>query len=380
MIKYGEYAKIKYCTEELNLNISQIAKKLKLDIRTIKKWQEKEKYEQKKIQKKISKLDQFKEEIQEMLEKNPYSGVQIFQKIKEKGYQGGKTILRKYIKKIRPKKQEAYLTLKFKEGECAQVDWGQYGTVNVGGDRRRLYFFVMVLCYSRMMYIEFTLSTKMEFFLGCHINAFEYFKGIPNKIMIDNLKTGVIEHKYGEIPIFNKRYLDFANHYGFKIHACNVRKGNEKGIVENGVKYIKQNFLNGFKISDFKILKPSVNKWKKEIANVRIHGKTKEKPINLYEKEKKFLTKINNKLYDIARIKEVKSTSQFRVNFESNKYSVPYNYASQLLTIKIYPEKLYIYKEDKLIADHTRSFEKNKDFENPDHVMGLIKIKKKSKR
>lgn len=126
-----------------------------------------------------------------MIEKHPYSSAQIFQRIKEDGYDGGKTIVDDYVRKIRPKKTKAYLKLIFAPGECAQVDWGSYGSVHVGSTSRRLSFFVMVLCHSRMMYVEFTVSQTMEHFLGRHQNAFQFFGSVPKKIMVDNLKSAV---------------------------------------------------------------------------------------------------------------------------------------------------------------------------------------------
>lgn len=326
-----------------------------------------------------SKLDIFKKQIQAMIEKHPYSAMQVFQVIQEQGYTGGKSILNNYVSKIRPPQRSAYLTLSFEPGECAQVDWGHYGYVQVGGFKRRLYFFVMVLCCSRMMYVEFSLSQSMEFFLGCHENAFTFFKGIPNKIMIDNLKTGVLQHRYGEPPIFNPTYVDYANHHGFKIVACNVGKGNEKGTVENGVRYTKCNYLNGKEISDYKILNPSIREWLDTIANVRIHGETHKKPIELFEIEKKSLKPININPYEIGQPQSIRSNSKFRIKFESNRYSVPYKYSSHLLTLKKYPSKLCIFKDQEIISEHMRSFEKYKDFENPDHVAGLLEQKKKGK-
>ncbi|WP_343074971.1 DDE-type integrase/transposase/recombinase [sulfur-oxidizing endosymbiont of Gigantopelta aegis] len=104
----------------------------------------------------------------------------------------------------------------------------------MGETTRKLNFFVMVLCHSRMMYVEFTLSQSMEHFLACHQHAFEFFGAVPEKVMIDNLKTGVLSRPAGEDIVFNPKYLDFAHHYGFRIKACGVRKGNEKVGLKTG--------------------------------------------------------------------------------------------------------------------------------------------------
>jgi transposase len=116
----------------------------------------------------------------------------------------------------------------------------------------------MVLGYSRMLYVEFTLGQSMEHFLSCHRNAFEFFGGVSAKIMVDNCKTAVLSHPYGLAPAINPRYADFAAHYGFTAKACNVRKANEKGIVENAVGYVKHNFLAGRPINEFTSLNPAI--------------------------------------------------------------------------------------------------------------------------
>lgn len=132
----------------------------------------------------------------------------------------------------------------------------------------------MVLCHSRLMYLEFTLAQSMEQFFSCHQHALEFFGLVPARIMIDNLKTGVLHHRSGEPVQFNPRYLDFADHYGFKPVACAPRKGNQKGRVENGVGYIKKNFLAGLQIPSFAALHPAARQWLADTANLRIHGET----------------------------------------------------------------------------------------------------------
>ena len=127
------------------------------------------------------------------------------------------------------------LTLAFAPGECAQVAWGSYGSVPVGQTSRRLSFFVIVLCYSRLMYVAFTVSQTMEPFLACHQHACECFGGIPPKVMVDNRTSAVLKRGLGEAPVLHPTSLDFATHCGFPIAPCHVGKGQDKGRVENGV-------------------------------------------------------------------------------------------------------------------------------------------------
>jgi transposase len=235
MIDYESFRKIKHLKEHEGLSAAQIAAELAMDPRTVGKWLAQEQFRPRKPTARESKLDPYKNDIVRMLETHAYSATQIFQRICELGFDGGYTIVKEYVRKVRPPKTRAFLKLAFAPGECAQVDWGSYGAVYVGSTRRRLSFFVMVLCYSRMMYVEFTVSQSMEHFLACHQNAFDFFGSVPKKIMVDNLKSAVLRRIVGQAPVFNPKYLDFANHYGFTIAPCNVGKGNEKGRVENGV-------------------------------------------------------------------------------------------------------------------------------------------------
>ena len=283
MIDYHTYCQIHTLHRERGLKNKQIAAELGLHPETVAKWLRRPSYEQRKAAPRPSKLDQFKPQILRMLERHRYTAAQILTRLREEGYQGGYSILKDYVAKVRPPDRPAYLTLHFEPGECAQVDWGHAGVINVGNTRRRLSFFVMVLCHSRMLYVEFTLAQTMEHFLACHQNAFEFFGGSVAKVMVDNLKSAVLSHPTGQPAIFNPRYIDFANHYGFEVRACNVGAANEKGRVENGVRYVRSSFLNGMELDEFAPINPAAHHWLDTVANVRVHGETHRRPVDLFE-------------------------------------------------------------------------------------------------
>ncbi|KKM35342.1 hypothetical protein LCGC14_1564980 [marine sediment metagenome] len=379
MIDYETYVRIRNYFTRDGLNISQISNELGLDQRTVARWTNEKRYLPRRTATRASKLDPYKNDIIQMLEKHPYSGRQVFQIIRENGFNGGITILTDYVRKIRPPKTKPFLKLVFAPGECAQVDWGSYGTVRVGSTTRRLSFFVMVLCHSRMMYIEFTVSQTMEHFLGCHQKAFHFFGSVPQKIMVDNLKSAVLKRTIGKAPVFNPRYLDFAEYYGFMIVPCNAGKGNEKGQVENGVGYVKRNLLNGLGIPDFKIMKPVAQNWLDAIANVRNHGETGKKPVDMFYEEKPSLQPFPVEPYDIGVVKQARASRQFRVTIDTNRYSVPAQLAGVGLTVKMYPDRLCFYHENKLVARHVRSYDRRRDFEHPDHPKVLLAQRKKAR-
>jgi hypothetical protein len=238
----------------------------------------------------------------------------------------------------------------------------------------------MVLCYSRLLYVEFTLSQTMEHFLACHQHAFEFFGNrVPHKIMVDNLKSAVLKRLCGEPPLFNPRYVDFAHHSGFRIVACNKGQAHEKGRVESGVGYVKKNLLNGLAIPSFSALNPAARTWMDTIANVRIHGETHQPPVELFAKEQPALQPGPLHPYDGASVRQVRASSRFRVSFEANRYSVPAEYASALLTLKVYPDRLCVYHGETLIARHARCYDRHCDIEDPDHPKALLEQRRNAR-
>ncbi len=153
------------------------------------------------------------------------------------------------------------------------------------------------------------------------------------------------------------------------ITVCNVRKGSEKGRVESGVGYVKKNLLNGWEISDFQVVEPTCRQWLDSIANVRIRGETRKKPIDLFlfAEEKPRLKPLPTNLYDVANISQVRASSQFRVTLDTNRYSVPAEYAGSDITLKSYPDQLCMYYQKELIAN--RAFKQWPEIFNNDSTL-----------
>jgi transposase len=371
VISYETFCRIHDCRERQGLTVAQTARALHLHPRTVAKWSARSQFERRRPQARASMLDAFKPSITRLLDTYPYSAVQIFQRVREEGYGGGLTILRDYVRRIRPPKRPVYLKLAFAAGECAQIDWGTFGTVEVDNTRRRLSFFVMVLAFSRRMYVEFTVSQTMEHFLACHEHAFAEL-GVPRKIMLDNLKSAVLQRLAGVAPVFNPRYVDFSRHHGFEVVPCNVRRANEKGRVESGVGYVKKNFLRGLELTDLSTVQASARVWLDTIANERIHGETQRRPIDLFAEERQQLRQPNPHPYDLARTISTVASSQFRITVDTNHYSVPSRYAHRRVTVKAHPDRVCIYCDNELIARHPRRYGRRLDIEDPEHPKELI--------
>ena len=148
---------------------------------------------------------------------------------------------------------------------------------------------------------------------------------------------------------------------------------------KNGVGYVKKNFLAGLDIADFSMLAPAAKHWLDTVANVRMHGETRKPPRELWQSEKPHLSPLPTHPFDIATVAQVRASRQFRITLDTNHYSVPAHLAAQALTLKTYPDRLCLYHHNNLVARHTRSYDRHRDFEHPDHPKPLLEQRKKAR-
>lgn len=320
-------------------------------------------------------LDPFKSKVDEMLKRDPkISSARILQQIRLDGFLGGRYVVQTYVSKVRSvphRSREAFLRLMFEPGETAQVDWGEFGTPF--NDGIKVHCFLMVLCHSRLMYIEFTRSEKFEEFIRCHENAFKFFGNrVPMEIWYDNLRSAVTE-RMGSLIRFNARFLAYMGHHGVRPHACNPARGNEKGRVERGVRYVRDSFWMGRQFKDFKDLCVQANAWLNEFANHREHYSTRKIPALQFESvEKRLLRPMNDHPYDTREVLSRVVPPNFMITYETNRYSVPWTLVGLTVTVKVNDECLEIYYHDRRIAMHIRSYEKNRFYESHEHFKGLL--------
>ena len=259
------------------------------------------------------------------------------------------------------------------------MDWGSCGHITVDGTIRPLSVFVMVLSYSRRLYIEFTVSQEMEDFLRGHVNGFESFGGCcPKVILYDNLKS-VVTWRQKRLIQYNNRFLEFAGTYLFEPRACNPCRGNEKPRAETGVRYVKQNFLAGREFRDLADLRVQAFHWLRDVANVRTHQTTRERPIDRFEQEKDLLQPVPRSPYDTRICRPVRVTHQIRVKFQTNTYTVPLGHVGQVLTLKAGPDRVWLYHADREVACHVRCYGRYRDIENPAHTKAILETKPKGR-
>lgn len=319
-------------------------------------------------------LDPFRDQIKELLLRDPtMASTTMLHRLRESGYMGGLSILKTFVRDLKMKShkvREAFLRLEFAPGECAQVDWGEFG--DPFKDGVKIHCFVMVMCYSRMMYLEFTRSERFEDFIRCHENAFNFFGGIPKECWYDNLATAVTE-RYGGVVKFNPRFFSYMGHHSIAPHACNPARGNEKGRVENGIKFIRSHFWSGRTFKDFNNLCLQSILWRDQYLNLREHRVTKRVVKKLFEAEEKLvLGSINTLKFETDEVLTKVISPDFHFVFETNRYSVPWTLVGMAVTIRINEKSIKIYYLEKYVAGHERSYLKNKVFTNPKHQEGLL--------
>ncbi len=228
-------------------------------------------------------LDRYRPRIDALLAKYPHlNAVRVTQEISqgEDGYRGSVYAVRRYLRRVRPLRGRVYQEVIYEPGEAMQVDWGDYGRLVIGQTTRRVSVFVAVLCYSRLCYIEFSLSQrKADFYRGV-THALEFFQGSPRKLIVDNLKSAVLNGS-GRYACFHQDFLALCGHFCLEPIACAARDPESKGIVEGGVRYVKSSALAGRSETlttweDYRRLAPW---WRDEVANVRLHATTKQRPV-----------------------------------------------------------------------------------------------------
>lgn len=322
-------------------------------------------------------LDNYKNYINDRLEKYNLSAEKLYEEIKLKGYSGSYPTVSNYVREVKNNfKKKAVLRYETLSGEQSQVDWGYCGEIYDKNLEKiiKVNCFVIVLGYSRTMYVEFFTNQQMNNFLKGHNNAFKYFGGYTKEILYDNLKSVVIKRMLkASDSDYNKKFLDYAGYYGFKPILCRPYKPQTKGKVENGVKYVKSNFYAGEEFSSISEINEKSKIWLDKINN-RIHSTTKEKPFDRLKREG-LISIDNKKSYDLSEIFYRKVQTDCRFCFNSNFYSVPFKYAGKEISLKISENNIEIYYRNDLIAEHVLSDDKHKDIVIEEHFSGLKEIR-----
>ena len=300
-----------------------------------------------------SKLDMWHDRIIELLSNN-LSVVRIFEELKLLGCSASYSLVNRYVKRYELK-QTTCIRFHTAAGEEAQVDFGDIGKqYDKQGRFRKAYVFNMRLSYSRLDYYEVVFDQKIATWIKCHINAFNYFGGVPKVIKLDNLKSGVINANFYE-PIYQKEYKRLADHYGTLLSPCRPYQPQEKGKVESGIKYVKHNFFAGRSFTNHHDMVTSLDKWTVG-ANDRIHGTTKLKPRELFDSEElSSMNRLPLLEFDMSSQHIRIVAKDCHITLENNYYSVPSKYVKSEVLASISNNLVKIYVSDNLIATRARA-------------------------
>lgn len=333
------------------------------------------------IPRRSSKIDPFRAFIVETLEKWPgLPASRVYGMVCERGYVGGPDHFRAYVRRLRPKATaEAFLRLRTLPGDEAQVDWAHFGTLLVDGAKRPLVAFVMVLCWSRRIFLRFGLDMRTGAFLSHHVAAFSVFGGVARAALYDNLKSAVIT-RVGDAIHFNDQLLDLAGHYRFEPRPVAPYRGSEKGRVERAIRYIRDNFWPARTFTDLADLNAQAAAWCENEAKIRrCPGDRSRTVADAFEEERPRLLPLPQEpFYAEDRVAVVIGKTPY-ARFDGNDYSVPHDRVRRALTVVASPEQVRILDATEEVARHPRCWGRGRQIENPDHLAALVADKRKAR-
>ena len=307
----------------------------------------------------------------------------VYEMVSKRGYPGGEDHFRHRIAELglRPRKApEAFFVLRTLPGEQAQVDWAHFGTRQVEGGQRRLYAFVMVLSYSRALYVRFFYDARLSSFLDGHVRAFGFFGGVAKCHLYDNLRSAVLE-RHGSAIRFQPRLLELADHYGFDPRPVAVRRGNEKGRVERAIRYLRHSYFPLRRTWDRDALNRDALQWCRDRTMKRPWPQDRRRTVQqAFFEERSHLMALPAEPFPCHQWIETIARRSPYVSLDANRYSIPHDRVARSLQIAADSERVRIFDREELIATHTRSWDKGRLIEDPRHLEGLEREKREARQ
>lgn len=296
----------------------------------------------------------------------------VLDRLREQGYQGGITVVRDRLRQLRPRpRQEAFLTRSYGPGRMLQVDWADFGYA-IAGCARKVSAFVAALAYSRMLFIVFTLSQKMGCFLRCMDAALRFFGGRTLVDVFDNMGT-VVKERLGKTPVLNQRFLAYATARGFAVRVCTPARPTEKPYAERPIGFVRSRFWPGRRPIDLFELNAQAAKWRDDVANNRVHEETGKVPSLVFKHdEQKKLEPVVWRPFDTDDLFPTSVSKTFRVEFDSNTYSVPWRLVGQPVLVRANDTEVSVHLGHKCVAVHNRCWDVGQPVNDPSHEQGLL--------
>ena len=335
------------------------------------------------VARRLSRLDPYKAKIDALVAKCPeLSAVRIHEEIARgpDGYTGSAITVRRYLRTIRPKRGRVYQEVHYEPGQAMQVDWGECGRVQIGNTTRKVSVFVAVLCYSRLIYIEFTLSQRKEEFYRGIVHALEFFGASPRALIFDNLKAAVLSGS-GREACLHPEFLALCGYFCLQPIACQRRDPESKGIVEGGVRYVKHNALAGRseELTRFEHYLALAPQWRDQVANVRMHETTRERPVDRFQRERSLLRALPAIPFDTDLVVPAVVNPHARIEFDGNRYSVPPRFVRQTITVRATRDEVRVLHEGQVVAQHVRCYQRGQLIVSSDHRLAALALRKRSR-
>ncbi len=323
-------------------------------------------------------IDPYLPFIIETLEQYPrLTATRLYAMVQQRGYPGGASHFRSHVAQLRPRKpSEAYLRLRTLPGEQAQVDWAHFNYVQIGRAKRPLMAFVMVLSWSRQIFLRFYLNQRMESFLRGHAAAFTAWGALPRVLLYDNLKSAVLERREDAIR-FHPTLLALSAHYHFEPRPVAVARGNEKGRVERAIRYIRDNFFAGRPWTDIDDLNAQADAWCAGPATNRPCPEDRSMTVReAFEQEYPQLLALPDNPFETDERVAVRVGKTPYIRFDLNDYSVPHTQVRRTVTVMASLTRVRVLNGSEVIAEHPRVYGKGEQIENPAHLEALVSTKR----
>jgi transposase len=381
-MKVAQWAEIRRLSQVEGLSQAQIAKRLRCCHRTVKAALALDRPpDETRRARRGSRLDPYKAKIDALVAKYPeLTAVRILEEIRKGpgGYQGRITVLREYLARTRPRRKRVYQEVHYGPGQAMQVDWGHCGHIRIGSARRNISVFVAVLCYSRLCYLEFCLSQRKTEFYRALVHALDFFGGSPKQIIFDNLKAAVVNGS-GRQACLHPDFLAVCGHFCLEPIACARRDPESKGMVEASVRYIKRNALQGRdeELTSWEDYGRLAITWRDDVANVRCHHTTRERPVDRFEQERSQLRRLPALAFDTDEVVPALVSSHARIHFDGNRYSMPPQLIDKTVMVRADAQQVRVISEGVEVARHVRSYDRRQLVQLHDHRLEALKMRQR---
>jgi transposase len=320
-----------------------------------------------------SKLDPYHAYLQQRLAEGVTNCVVLLRELKAQGYTGGYTILKDYVQPRRqPRQPKATVRFETEPGQQAQVDFGQCRYETGEGKPRHSGVFVMVLSWSRAIYVEFVARADETTFLRCHLAAFAHFGGVPRTCLYDNTKLVILDREADGEPVWHRAFLDFSRRLGFTPRLCRPYRARTKGRVERGIDYVKENFWPSARFTDLVDLNRQAQTWVATVADVRVHGTTGERPVDRLTQERSHLLARPTAMTVAPLLREARRVGRDGyVRWDGASYGVPWQWSGQTVQVQAHAHLVEIWAGDERLAVHPRATRPHQRFTLPGQWDGL---------